>query len=92
MPACEGEGGQAHLEKRKKIIFARRFPAQFIYVPAKWGITLVLDVLELRVDHVAAHRGDRLAPRTWKEDMSSILLDQAYTLERITKWGMGEME
>ena len=47
----------------------------------KWGITLVLDVLELRVDHVTTHRGDRLAPRTWKENMSSILLDRAYTLE-----------
>ena len=52
----------------------------------------MLDVLELRVDHVTAHRGDRLTPRTWKENMSSILLDQAYTLERIQKWGMGEME
>lgn len=28
--------------------------------------TLVLDVLELRVDHVTAHRGDRLTPRTYK--------------------------
>ena len=41
----------------------------------------MLDVLELRVDHVTTHRGDRLAPRTWKENMSSILLDRAYTLE-----------
>ena len=49
----------------------------------------MLDVLELRVDHVTAHRGDRLTPRAWNENMSSILLDQAYTLERIKKWGMG---
>ena len=59
------------------------------FCPAKLGITLVLDVLELRVDHVTAHRGDRLTPRTWKENMSSILLDQAYTLERIKKMGDG---
>ena len=32
------------------------------FCPAKLGITLVLDVLELRVDHVTAHRGDRLTP------------------------------
>ena len=49
----------------------------------------MLDVLELRVDHVTAHRGDRLTPRTWKEDMSSILLVQAYTLERIKNGGWG---
>ena len=49
----------------------------------------MLDVLELRVDHVTAHRGDRLTPRAWNENMSSILLDQAYTLERIKKMGDG---
>ena len=50
----------------------------------------MLDVLELRVDHVTAHRGDRLAPRTWKENMSSILLDRAYTLEDRTTRDKGD--